>query len=43
MANPLERKVLGLRVRDDLISYVKQQTAAGKPIDAQLDGRITKN
>jgi 2',3'-cyclic-nucleotide 2'-phosphodiesterase (5'-nucleotidase family) len=43
LANPLERKVLGLRVRDALINYVKQQTAAGKPIDAQLDGRITKN
>jgi 2',3'-cyclic-nucleotide 2'-phosphodiesterase (5'-nucleotidase family) len=41
--NPLERKVLGLRVRDALINYVKQQTAAGKPIDAQFDGRITKN
>ncbi len=43
LTNPLERKVLGMRVRDALISYVKQQTAAGKPIDAQLDGRITKN
>jgi len=43
LANPLERKVLGLRVRDALISYVKQQTAFGKAIDAQLDGRITKN
>lgn len=43
MTLPIERKTVGLRVRDALISYVKQQTAAGKTINAQLDGRITKN
>jgi len=42
-ANSIERKPIGLRVRDALINYVKQQTAAGKQINAQLDGRITKN
>ncbi|MDT3402084.1 5'-nucleotidase [Mucilaginibacter terrae] len=43
MATPVERKNIGLRVRDALINYVKQQTAAGKTINVQLDGRITKN
>jgi 2',3'-cyclic-nucleotide 2'-phosphodiesterase (5'-nucleotidase family) len=43
LANPIEKKVLGLKIRDALISYVKTQTASGKIIDAQLDGRITKN
>ena len=42
-ASPMERKPIGLRVRDALVNYVKQQTAAGKPINAQLDGRITKD
>ncbi|WP_345952803.1 5'-nucleotidase [Mucilaginibacter sp. PAMB04168] len=41
-STPLERKVLGLRVRDALINYVKLQTAAGKTVNAQLDGRVTK-
>jgi 2',3'-cyclic-nucleotide 2'-phosphodiesterase (5'-nucleotidase family) len=40
---PLERKTIGLRVRDALINYVKTQTTAGQPINAQLDGRITNN
>lgn len=43
LSSPLERKNVGLRVRDALINYVKQQTAAGKTINVQLDGRITKN
>ena len=40
--NPLERKVLGLKVRDALINYIKANTASGKVINAELDGRITK-
>ncbi|RWY47469.1 5'-nucleotidase C-terminal domain-containing protein [Mucilaginibacter sp. UYNi724] len=43
MANPIEKRVLNLKVRDALIAYVKAQTATGKKIDATLDGRITKN
>lgn len=39
--NPLEKKVLGLKVRDALINYVKYKHAEGKMITAQLDGRIT--
>ncbi|WP_316830888.1 5'-nucleotidase C-terminal domain-containing protein [Pedobacter aquatilis] len=43
MANPLEKKVLKLKVRDALIQYIKNQTSAGKTITAQLDGRIVAN
>jgi 2',3'-cyclic-nucleotide 2'-phosphodiesterase (5'-nucleotidase family) len=43
LASPLERKSLGLLVRNALVNYVKAQTTLGKPIDAYLDGRITKN
>ena len=43
MSDPLEKKVLGLKVRDALIQYIKRQTAAGKTINATLDGRIIKN
>jgi 2',3'-cyclic-nucleotide 2'-phosphodiesterase (5'-nucleotidase family) len=42
MATPLVRTNVGLRIRDALIAYVKQQTATGKMINAKLDGRITK-
>lgn len=42
-ASPIERKPVGLRVREALINYVKQQTAAGKQINTELDGRITQN
>ncbi|TCC85776.1 5'-nucleotidase C-terminal domain-containing protein [Pedobacter hiemivivus] len=41
--NPIERKVLGLKVRDALINYVKENQAAGKTINPKLDGRITKD
>lgn len=41
--NPLEKKALGLKVRDALINYVREQGAAGKTINAKLDGRITKD
>lgn len=40
---PLDKKVLGLKVRDALIAEVKAQQAAGKIINAELDGRITKD
>jgi 2',3'-cyclic-nucleotide 2'-phosphodiesterase (5'-nucleotidase family) len=43
LANPIEKRNLGLLVRNALVNYVKSQTAAGKLIDANLDGRITKN
>lgn len=41
--NPLEKKDLGLKVRDALLNYIRQQEAAGKKINSVLDGRITKN
>jgi len=41
--NPIEKKVLGLKVRDALINYVKETQAAGKTLNPKLDGRITKN
>lgn len=41
--HPLAKKVLGLKVRDALINYIKNTTASGKSINAELDGRITKN
>ncbi|WP_316814612.1 5'-nucleotidase C-terminal domain-containing protein [Pedobacter nyackensis] len=41
--NPIEKKVLGLKVRDAIIGYVKEVQAAGKTINTKLDGRITKN
>lgn len=39
--DPIEKKVLGLKVRDALINYVKENQATGKLITAKLDGRIT--
>lgn len=41
--NPIAKKVLGLKVRDALIGYVKETEAAGKTINAKLDGRIVKD
>lgn len=41
--NPLEKKILGLKVRDAIIGYVKEVQASGKTINPKLDGRITKN
>lgn len=43
MQHAIEKKVLGLKVRDALIKYIKNQTSEGKIITAKLDGRITKN
>lgn len=41
--NPIEKKILGVRMRDALITYIKENQAAGKTINPKLDGRITKN
>ncbi|PWS27087.1 hypothetical protein DHW03_13855 [Pedobacter yonginense] len=43
LQHPIEKKTLGLKVRDALINYIKTQTAEGKSITTTLDGRITKN
>lgn len=40
---PISRKNIGLLVRDALIQEVKELNAAGKSINTQLDGRITKD
>jgi 2',3'-cyclic-nucleotide 2'-phosphodiesterase (5'-nucleotidase family) len=42
-ANPIERKNIGLLVRDALLKEVSENQAAGKNINAKLDGRITAN
>ncbi len=42
-ATPVSRKNIGLLVRDALLREVKEVQAAGKRINANLDGRITKN
>ncbi len=42
MAQPIEKKVLNLKVRDALLNYIKIQTAEGKNLTTKLDGRITK-
>lgn len=39
---PLLRKQTGLIFRDVLIAYLKEATAAGKPITASIEGRIIK-
>ncbi|WP_214226529.1 5'-nucleotidase [Pedobacter sp. B4-66] len=41
--NALEQKVIGLKIRDALMNYVKETEAEGKTINPKLDGRITKN
>ncbi len=41
--NPIETKILGIRMRDALITYIKENQAAGKTINPKLDGRITKD
>lgn len=40
---PIARKDIGLLVRDALIKEVKEVKAAGKSINTELDGRITKD
>ncbi|MEJ5996074.1 5'-nucleotidase [Pedobacter sp. Du54] len=42
-ANPISKKVLGLKIRDALLNEVKDIQSAGKKINVKLDGRITKN
>ncbi|WP_316752892.1 5'-nucleotidase C-terminal domain-containing protein [Pedobacter gandavensis] len=41
--NPIEKKIMGIRMRDALITYIKENQAAGKTINPKLDGRITKD
>lgn len=41
--NPVDKKVIGLKVRDALLNYVKETEAAGKVLKPKLDGRITKD
>ena len=40
LANPIERKNVGKKVRDALMDYIGDQTRNGKKINAQLDERI---
>lgn len=42
LQHPLSQQVLGLKIRDALINYVKQQTAVHQIINTQTDGRITR-
>ena len=41
--DPVDKKVLGLKVRDALINYVKEKQAAGESINPKSNGRITKD
>ncbi|SEB20379.1 5'-nucleotidase C-terminal domain-containing protein [Pedobacter hartonius] len=38
---PVSRKVLGLKVRDALILYIKEKQAAGEKVSSKLDRRIS--
>jgi len=38
---PVSRKVLGLKVRDALILYIKEKEAAGQKVSSKLDRRIS--
>lgn len=40
---PVKSTIVGLKVRDALIQYIKQQQAAGKKISSKLDRRITND
>ena len=42
-ANPIAKKVLGLKIRDALLKEVSDVQSQGKNINVKLDGRITKN
>lgn len=42
-SNPIEKKVLGLKIRDALLKEVSDVQLQGKKINTTLDGRITKN
>lgn len=39
--NPVDKKILGLKVRDALMAEVKEKEAAGESVSAGFDGRIT--
>lgn len=41
--NPIEKKVLNLKVRDAIINYIKATQTAGQTLNPKLDGRITKD
>ncbi len=41
LEQPLSRINTGKKIRELLIDYIRRQTAAGKTINTQLDGRIT--
>lgn len=41
--NPVAFKVVGLKVRDALINYIRQQQSADKKITSKLDRRITND
>lgn len=43
LAHPIAKKVLNLKVRDAILQYIKDQTAANKTISPVLDGRISNN
>lgn len=42
-ATPIKKQVLNFKIRDALLKEVNELHAAGKTINAKLDGRITKN
>lgn len=41
--NPIAQNILGVRMRDALVKYIRENHAAGKTINPKLDGRITKD
>ncbi|WP_285058284.1 5'-nucleotidase C-terminal domain-containing protein [Pedobacter ginsengisoli] len=41
--NPVDKKMLDLKVRDALLNFVKEAGTAGKVICSKSDGRITKD
>lgn len=40
---PVESKILGLKIRDALIMYIKEKQAAKEKISSKLDGRMTND
>lgn len=41
--NPVSSKVLGLKIRDALIQFIRENQAKGVKISSKLDGRITND
>ena len=41
--NPVKSTIVGLKVRDALIQYIKEQQASGKKINSILDRRVTND